>query len=61
MASAQGVVAMENSGHLTAEKWQATGDEALRLPISRIERAPEPPEARSPAHRSPASGSPARP
>ncbi|MFF5097314.1 MULTISPECIES: TetR/AcrR family transcriptional regulator [Actinosynnema] len=43
MASVQGVVAMENSGHLTAEKWQATGDEVLRLLISRIERAPEPP------------------
>ncbi|MGW4941752.1 TetR/AcrR family transcriptional regulator [Actinoplanes sp. NPDC004185] len=36
MASVQGIIAMENSGHLTAEKWQVTGDELLRMLIGRI-------------------------
>jgi AcrR family transcriptional regulator len=36
MTSLHGIVAMENSGQLTAEKWHVTGDELLRLLIDRI-------------------------
>ncbi|SDT16231.1 TetR/AcrR family transcriptional regulator [Actinoplanes derwentensis] len=36
MTSVHGIVAMENSGHLTAEKWNTTGDELLRMLIDRI-------------------------
>ena len=36
MTGVQGIVAMENSGQLTAEKWHVTGDELLGLLIDRI-------------------------
>jgi AcrR family transcriptional regulator len=36
MTSVHGIVAMENSGQLTAEKWHVTGDELLRMLIDRI-------------------------
>ncbi|BCY08699.1 TetR family transcriptional regulator [Actinoplanes sp. L3-i22] len=36
MAGVQGVVAMENNGHLTAEKWQVTGDELLTMLIGQV-------------------------
>jgi AcrR family transcriptional regulator len=36
MTSVQGIVAMENSGQLTAEKWHVTGDELLGMLIGRI-------------------------
>lgn len=36
MTSVQGIVAMENSGQLTPEKWHTTGDELLRMLIERI-------------------------
>lgn len=36
MASVHGIVAMGNSGQLTAEKWHVTGDELLRMLIDRI-------------------------
>jgi AcrR family transcriptional regulator len=38
MTSVHGIVAMENSGQLTPEKWQVTGDELLRILIDRIAR-----------------------
>ena len=36
MTSLHGIVAMENLGHLTADKWHVTGDELLRMLIDRI-------------------------
>lgn len=36
MTSVHGIVAMENSGQLTEEKWQVTGDGLLRMLIDRI-------------------------
>ncbi|GAA2627981.1 TetR/AcrR family transcriptional regulator [Paractinoplanes durhamensis] len=36
MTSLHGIVAMENSGQLTPEKWHVTGDELLRMLIARI-------------------------
>ncbi|GIM94775.1 TetR family transcriptional regulator [Paractinoplanes toevensis] len=36
MSSVHGIVAMENSGQLTVEKWQVTGDELLKMLIDRI-------------------------
>ena len=36
MTSVHGIVAMENSGQLTAEKWHVTGDALLRMLIDRI-------------------------
>ena len=36
MTSLHGIVAMENSGQLTPEKWHVTGDELLTMLISRI-------------------------
>jgi len=36
MTSVHGIVAMTNSGQLTAEKWHVTGDELLRMLIDRI-------------------------
>ena len=36
MTSVHGIVAMENSGQLTAEKWHVTGDGLLRMLIDRI-------------------------
>ncbi|WP_033340272.1 TetR/AcrR family transcriptional regulator [Catenuloplanes japonicus] len=36
MSSVQGIIAMENSGLLTAEKWHVTGDELLHMLIDRI-------------------------
>ncbi|GAA2594973.1 TetR/AcrR family transcriptional regulator [Winogradskya consettensis] len=36
MSSVHGIVAMENGGHLTPEKWQTTGDELVKLLIDRI-------------------------
>ncbi|GIF22952.1 AcrR family transcriptional regulator [Actinoplanes tereljensis] len=36
MTSVHGIVAMENSGQLTAEKWHVTGDDLLRMLIARI-------------------------
>jgi AcrR family transcriptional regulator len=36
MTSLHGIVAMENSGQLTPEKWHVTGDELLRMLIDRI-------------------------
>ena len=36
MTSVHGIIAMENNGHLTAEKWQTTGDELIRTLIDRI-------------------------
>ncbi|GAA1615507.1 TetR/AcrR family transcriptional regulator [Actinoplanes couchii] len=36
MTSVHGIVAMENSGHLTPEKWNTTGDALLKLLIARI-------------------------
>jgi AcrR family transcriptional regulator len=36
MTSVQGIVAMENSGQLTPEKWHVTGDELLKMLIDRI-------------------------
>ncbi len=36
MTSVHGIVAMENSGQLTAEKWHVTGDELLHMLIDRI-------------------------
>ncbi|SCF45445.1 hypothetical protein GA0070216_11857 [Micromonospora matsumotoense] len=38
VTSLQGISVMENSGHLTAEKWQVTGDELLRMLIDQIAR-----------------------
>ena len=38
MTSVQGIVAMENSGQLTAEKWRVTGDELLTMLIDQIAR-----------------------
>jgi AcrR family transcriptional regulator len=36
MTSVHGIVAMENSGQLTPEKWHVTGDELLKMLIDRI-------------------------
>lgn len=36
MTSVHGIVAMENSGQLTAEKWHVTGDELLAMLLDRI-------------------------
>ncbi|MEU4237387.1 TetR/AcrR family transcriptional regulator [Actinoplanes sp. NPDC026619] len=36
MTSLHGIVAMENSGQLTPEKWHVTGDELLHMLITRI-------------------------
>jgi AcrR family transcriptional regulator len=36
MTSVHGIVAMENSGQLTAEKWHVTGDELLHMLIDQI-------------------------
>ena len=36
MTSLHGIVAMENSGQLTPEKWHVTGDELLKMLIDRI-------------------------
>jgi len=36
MTSVHGIVAMENGGQLTAEKWHVTGDELLTMLIERI-------------------------
>ncbi|MFD9701828.1 TetR/AcrR family transcriptional regulator [Lentzea sp. NPDC059081] len=38
MTSVQGIVAMENRGHLTVEKWRVTGDELLTMLIDKIAR-----------------------
>jgi hypothetical protein len=35
MTSVHGIVAMENSGQLTPEKWHVTGDELLKMLIDR--------------------------
>jgi AcrR family transcriptional regulator len=36
MTNVHGIIAMENSGQLTADKWHVTGDELLRMLIDRI-------------------------
>jgi AcrR family transcriptional regulator len=36
MTSVHGIVAMENSGQLTPEKWHTTGDDLLKMLIERI-------------------------
>ena len=36
MTSLHGIVAMENLGHLTADKWHVTGDDLLRMLVDRI-------------------------
>jgi AcrR family transcriptional regulator len=36
MSSVHGIIAMENSGQLTTEKWHVTGDEVLRMLIDRL-------------------------
>jgi AcrR family transcriptional regulator len=36
MTSVHGIVAMENSGQLTTEKWHVTGDQLLRMQIDQI-------------------------
>jgi AcrR family transcriptional regulator len=36
MTSVHGIVAMENSGQLTPQKWHATGDDLLKMLIDRI-------------------------
>ncbi|WP_250008081.1 TetR/AcrR family transcriptional regulator [Actinoplanes sp. M2I2] len=36
MTSVHGIIAMENNGHLTVEKWNTTGDGLIRALIDRI-------------------------